>query len=159
MLDIPICAISTRHFFKFLAKAELVKIPLLGFIIRKLYITVNRNSLRGRVKSYQVMRDEISAGISVWIYPEGTRARTLLPLNSFQEGAFRLANETNTAIAIAAINDSGKHLPSGAIFPFRPGKIDIYWLITVNCNDLNSCKELSYKIISDKLNQLNLSGH
>lgn len=42
MLDIPLYARACSNTFRFLSKAELTKIPLLGYVIRKLYVTVKR---------------------------------------------------------------------------------------------------------------------
>ena len=42
MLDIPTYALACSNTFRFLSKAELAKVPLLGYVIKNLYITVNR---------------------------------------------------------------------------------------------------------------------
>jgi 1-acyl-sn-glycerol-3-phosphate acyltransferase len=153
MLDIPVCAVSTAHFFKFLAKEELVKVPLLGPIIKRLYITVNRSSVREKVHSYQKMREEINGGASVWIYPEGTRSDELLPLSDFQDGAFRLAKETGKKLAVAAIVDAGRQLPPKAFFPFKPGVIKVYWLGIINCPDTADCTQKAKEMITQKLSE------
>ncbi len=40
LLDVPAKALATSHFFKFLAKQELTRVPLLGRIVKQLYVTV-----------------------------------------------------------------------------------------------------------------------
>lgn len=148
-LDIPICAVGTPNYFKFLAKEELVKIPFLGYIIKRLYITVKRDNVRDRVKSFQKMRKEVENNTSIWLYPEGTRNRTDLPLNTFQDGAFRLAIDTATPIAMMVIIDSGKNLPAGTFFQFKPGIVHFYCLPPINTvgmkgAEANALKEKAY---------------
>src|SRR5688500_11520050 len=41
-LDIPLYALACRNTFRFLAKEELTRIPLMGYVIKRLYLTVNR---------------------------------------------------------------------------------------------------------------------
>ncbi len=126
-LDIPVITIATQHFFKFLAKEELTKIPLLGYIIKNLHLTVDRKSSRGRAESMAKMKQALEAGVSVVIFPEGTRNRTDQPLKSFHDGAFQLALKSGTPIAMLSINNSGKLLPAGEILQFSPGTINCYW--------------------------------
>jgi 1-acyl-sn-glycerol-3-phosphate acyltransferase len=126
-LDIPACAASTGHIFKFLAKEELGRAPLLGYIIRKLYITVDRSSLRARVLSMQKMEKTLNEGISVWIYPEGTRNKSKEPLGPFFDGAFQLAIASQKPVAVLTIIGTRKILPSGEFFQLHPARVKAYW--------------------------------
>lgn len=126
-IDIPACAVSTNHIFKFLAKDELRKIPLLGYIISNLYIMVDRSSMRARVLSMQKMEATLTEGISVWIYPEGTRNKSTEPLGPFFDGAFQLAIASQRPIAVLTIIGTSKILPSGQLFQLRPGRVKSVW--------------------------------
>jgi 1-acyl-sn-glycerol-3-phosphate acyltransferase len=126
-LDIPLCACATSHYFKFLAKVELVKIPLLGYIIRNLYITVGRKSLRDRVASLNKMKEALEDGASVWLYPEGTRNKSNEPLGPFFDGAFQLAIMSGRPLAVLTIKDTGRHLPAGELYQLIPGKVQAWW--------------------------------
>lgn len=126
-LDIPVMALATQHFFKFLAKAELTKIPFLGYILKNLYLTVDRKSRKGRAESMAKMKEALEAGTSVVIFPEGTRNRTDEPLKSFHDGAFQLALKSGAPIAMLSINNSGKLLPAGEMLQFSPGIIACHW--------------------------------
>jgi 1-acyl-sn-glycerol-3-phosphate acyltransferase len=126
-IDIPTCAASTNHIFKFLAKDELRKIPLLGFIISNLYIMVDRSSMRARVLSMQKMEKTLEDGISVWIYPEGTRNKSAEPLGPFFDGAFQLAIASQKPVAVLTIIGTAKILPSGQLFQLRPGRVKAIW--------------------------------
>lgn len=142
-LDIPAFALATQHPFKFLAKQELTKIPLLGYIIKHLYLTVRRQSLRGRAESMKQMQDALDKGISVAIFPEGSRNRTDKPLKGFYDGAFQLAVQAQTDIAILTIHGTNNLLPAGALFQFLPGKIHCRWLDVISTKGLSE-KDVPY---------------
>ena len=146
-LDIPACAVSTNHTFKFLAKEELGKVPLLGYIIRKLYIMVDRSSLRARVLSMQKMEKTLADGVSVWIYPEGTRNKTNEPLGPFFDGAFQLAIASQRPVAVLTIIGTGKILSSGQLFQLRPGRVKAIWSEPIQTkgmgkNDIPTLREM-----------------
>jgi 1-acyl-sn-glycerol-3-phosphate acyltransferase len=126
-LDIPVCARTTNHTFKYLAKDELTRVPLLGYIITHLYITVKRQSMRDRVAALKKMEDAINSGISVWLYPEGTRNTSDDPLTDFQDGAFTLAVNTGKPLAVLTVMDTRKLLEPGKFFQVFPGKVEAWW--------------------------------
>jgi 1-acyl-sn-glycerol-3-phosphate acyltransferase len=127
-LDIPVFALSCKNTFRFLAKAELEKIPILGFLIRKMYITVKRTDRNDRNKSIEVMRQSLNRGISVFICPEGTRNRKNEPvLLDFRDGAFRLAVITQTPIAVLTVLNTGEHLSPNRAIELAPGKLYAAW--------------------------------
>ncbi|MGL4598369.1 MAG: lysophospholipid acyltransferase family protein [Bacteroidia bacterium] len=127
-LDIPTFALASKNTFRFLAKAELEKIPLLGFLIRKMYITVKRTDRNDRNKSIEVMRQSLNKGISVFICPEGTRNRKNEPvLLDFRDGAFRLAVITQTPIAVLTVMNTGEHLSPNRPLELAPGKLYAAW--------------------------------
>jgi 1-acyl-sn-glycerol-3-phosphate acyltransferase len=126
-IDIPVCARATTNTFKFLAKDELVKIPLLGYIIKKLYITVRRQSIRDKVLAIKKMEAELEKGISIWLYPEGTRNTTEEPMTDFQDGAFTVAVNTGKPLAVLTIYDTAKILKPGGIWNARAGTVNAWW--------------------------------
>jgi 1-acyl-sn-glycerol-3-phosphate acyltransferase len=65
------------------------------------------------VKSLERARERIAAGISVVVFPEGTRS-TDGKLLRFKKGGFMLAVQANTKIVPVTINGSRNLLPSGA---------------------------------------------
>lgn len=128
-LDIPLYALACKNTFRFLAKAELTKIPLMGFIIRKLYLSVNRQDRADRNKSIEVMRKTLEEGISVFLCPEGTRNRyEEPPLLEFREGAFRLAVATQTPIAGFVVLNTGRKLNPLQPIALAPGMLHAVWL-------------------------------
>jgi 1-acyl-sn-glycerol-3-phosphate acyltransferase len=145
-LDIPAYAIACNHTFRFLAKAELTKIPLLGYIIRNLYITVDRKDKIARAKSMDRMIRSLKNNISVFICPEGTRNKTHAPLLPFHDGAFRLAIEAGIPLAILVVKNTDKLLSPVKPIELSPGRIDCIWLKPIDtkgltADDIPSLKE------------------
>lgn len=126
-LDILIAAVSSFNTFRFLAKAELTKLPVLGYIIKRLYVPVERKSKTERTKSVDTMRRSLQEGVSVYIYPEGTRNKTDKPLLDFYDGAFRLAIENQAPLAVLTIGDSRRLLNPLKFMDLRPGIIHCTW--------------------------------
>lgn len=88
---------------RWVAKKELLRVPLFGWGLRALQnIIIDRSDHEGAVESYRRARERISRGISVMVFPEGTRGTgdELLP---FKKGGFVLALETATPVVPIAI--------------------------------------------------------
>lgn len=141
--DIPAWRLATNHFFKFLAKEELTKIPLLGFIIRHLCLTVNRKDPKARAESFEFMQDSLQNGNSVVIFPEGSRNRTQEPLMRFYDGAFQLGIQSGYPIAVLTIKGSWDILEADSLFQMSPGTIHCYW------EGILQTEDLSYEAINE----------
>ncbi|HSD10598.1 MAG TPA: lysophospholipid acyltransferase family protein [Candidatus Binatia bacterium] len=88
---------------RFVAKKELLKVPVFGWGLAALKnIVIDRSNQVQAVRSYAVAGQRIRRGISVVVFPEGTRGvgEELLP---FKKGGFVLAMETGTPIAPIAV--------------------------------------------------------
>ena len=100
--------------FKFLMKQELMKIPLLGFAMRKVgYIGIERKDPRKAVESMRAAAERINNGASVLIFPEGTRSLDGR-LQEFKRGGFNLALRARCEIVPIGIAGSAKLLPKGS---------------------------------------------
>jgi 1-acyl-sn-glycerol-3-phosphate acyltransferase len=127
-LDIPLFAIACVNTFRFLSKIEVTKIPLIGYVVKRLYITVDRKSKEDRAKSVVKMQDSLlKEKISVVLFPEGTRNRTAEPLIDFKDGAFRLAVDTQLPIATLVILNSGSFSPANKFIQLKPGILKAIW--------------------------------
>jgi len=92
-------ASATPQPAKFLAKSELKKFPVFGFMVNMLGVMVDRNDKESRDRSFQILINELGIGNSIFIYPEGTRNRTPDLLKEFKDGAFRAAIVAQVPIA------------------------------------------------------------
>lgn len=126
-LDIPLFARACVNTFRFLSKIEVTRIPLMGYIVKRIYITVDRKNREDRVKSVEKMRSSLlDENVSVVLFPEGTRNRGNEPLLEFKDGAFRLAIDTQLPIAVLTILNAKEFLPANE-FGLRPGTLYAAW--------------------------------
>jgi 1-acyl-sn-glycerol-3-phosphate acyltransferase len=126
-LDIPLFARACVNAFRFLSKIEVTKIPVMGYVVKKLYITVDRNDKDDRVKSIERMkRSLLDEKISVVLFPEGTRNRTDKSLIDFKDGAFRLAIDTQLPMAVLTILNTKDFIPANK-FELKPGTVKAIW--------------------------------
>jgi 1-acyl-sn-glycerol-3-phosphate acyltransferase len=96
---------------KWLSKAELFKVPVLGWLMRLAGdVPVRRGEGRSAVEALQRCRVVLKQRVSVMIFPEGTRSPTadMLP---FKDGAFRLAIDSGVPILPLAVSGTGTALP------------------------------------------------
>jgi 1-acyl-sn-glycerol-3-phosphate acyltransferase len=125
-IDIPVLVQSLLRFqLRWIAKKELLRVPLFGWAMwATKHITVDRADPTDALKSLERATKRLSAGISIVVFPEGTRSRDgrLLP---FKKGGFLLAAQTRTKIVPVTIVGSAKVLPAGA-WRLRRGAIEVF---------------------------------
>ena len=121
-MDIPVTVHSVRTPYRILAKSEMAKIPIFGFIYKKATIMVDRSDKDQRAKSYLDLKGTIHKGLSVLVYPEGTFNETGQPLKHFYDGAFKLAINTQTDIQPMVILDTLDRMHYSSLFSLYPGK-------------------------------------
>lgn len=102
-LDIPAMGLNRWNSI-FVGKNDIGKIPLFGYMYRKLHITVNRSSLKSRSESLKQSLAAIDAGKNLIIFPEGGIVTKKDPVMAkFKDGAFRVAIEKQIAIVPVTI--------------------------------------------------------
>ena len=108
MADIPLLLGSMHLNLRFVAKEELGKIPIFGYVIKKAgFVMIKRGQNREALKSLLATSEVLKSGRSVHIFPEGTRSvdGKLLP---FKRGAFLVAQKGGAPILPVTI--IGSHL-------------------------------------------------
>lgn len=91
----------------YMAKAEIRKVPLLRTWMKRLHcLFVDRKDVRSGIRVIQDSVELLNNGISVCIFPEGTRNTTNDTLLAFKAGAFRAAQKSGAPIVLMAINNS-----------------------------------------------------
>lgn len=150
-IDIPVLVQSLAHFqLRWIAKKELLWVPLFGWAMwATKHITVNRSDSRDAVKSLERAKRRMAAGISVVVFPEGTRSRNgkLLP---FKKGGFLLALQTGKTIVPIIINGSGQLLPSGD-WRLRSGNVEV---IVEKPITTETYRAGSIRLLSDRVRQV-----
>ena len=101
--------------FKFILKRELMKIPILGFTMKRArYIPIDRENPRKAIKSMNEAAEKIKNGSSVLIFPEGTRSIDG-QIQPFKPGGFHLALKSGCDIIPITIVNSRKIVPKGSL--------------------------------------------
>jgi 1-acyl-sn-glycerol-3-phosphate acyltransferase len=110
---------------RWVAKKELLSVPLFGWGVRHAgHIIIDRSDTARSIESLRAAQEKMRTGISVIIFPEGTRSpdgRMLLP---FKKGGFMMAVETGIPIVPLAIRGSEAILPKGS-WQAASGVIDV----------------------------------
>jgi 1-acyl-sn-glycerol-3-phosphate acyltransferase len=112
------------HHFSWIAKEELFRIPLFGLAMKRAgYLPLDRSDGRRALKTMESAAEKIRTGISVIIFPEGTRSMDgrLLP---FKRGGFLLAARAGVPIVPFTISGSAQVNPPKQL-RLTPGTITI----------------------------------
>lgn len=122
-LDTPLSYVNIKAAFRTLAKRELIKLPVMGFIFQTSGIMVDRSSPESRKESYDRMLNALEIGESLLIYPEGTQNRTEEPMQKFYDGAFRAAIDKQVPILPILSINSRRIMPQAKFGRMVPGKM------------------------------------
>jgi 1-acyl-sn-glycerol-3-phosphate acyltransferase len=89
--DIPVLLAYLPVQFRWLAKAELFKIPIFGRAMRGAgYVKIDRFNQEAAFESLNEAARKMKNGVSIMIFPEGTRSRDG-NIRSFKKGGFIMA--------------------------------------------------------------------
>ncbi|MEO5984851.1 MAG: lysophospholipid acyltransferase family protein [Ferruginibacter sp.] len=128
LLDVPLSAPFVPGPNKTIAKASFAKVPLFGLFYKRGAVLVNRKDEKSRVKSFEEMKEVLSGGIHMSIYPEGTRNRTKETMKPFYDGAFKLAKAANKKIMPCVISGTKRAMPINKTFYLLPGLLQMEFL-------------------------------
>lgn len=101
----PICAVAAMsRDLVFVAKPGVLKIPVIGYLMKKVgFMAIDRDNARNAVSTIKQAAHMVAeVGLSVGIYPEGTRSKSeqLLP---FHAGSFKIASIAKCPVVVASI--------------------------------------------------------
>jgi 1-acyl-sn-glycerol-3-phosphate acyltransferase len=97
--------------FKWVSKAELFKVPVLGWnMVLNDYVPLKRGDATSIRDMMDHCRRHLERGSPVLIFPEGTRAQDG-KLQAFKDGAFRLAMEAKVPLIPVAVTGTHEALP------------------------------------------------
>ncbi|NJM26733.1 MAG: 1-acyl-sn-glycerol-3-phosphate acyltransferase [Bacteroidia bacterium] len=148
-LDIPGITMAIPGGFRPLAKKELLKIPVFGWITKSAGVVVDRSSPESRKKSLDRLKRILNMGISILIFVEGTQNRTKEILQPFKDGAFRIAIDAQKSLMPIVVIGAGPLMPPGTI-NVKPGKIRVVIgrpIPTDSVADTKALKEQTFQIM------------
>jgi 1-acyl-sn-glycerol-3-phosphate acyltransferase len=124
--DIPALAGALPR-YKFVAKAELFKIPVFGPAIRAIgMVPIERQNRKAAFSAYRVAAEKIRAGNSCVVFPEGTRGDDYR-IRPFKKGPFVLAIAAGVPIIPVLLHGTHDVFAKGT-WLVRPGQFDIHLL-------------------------------
>ena len=123
-LDPPILLPSIPCRCSVLVKKEVFRIPILGIAMKMAdLVPVDRSNREAAVESVRAAADVMRHGLSMVIFPEGTRSSDgrLLP---FKKGPFHLAMETSVPIIPVTLLGTSECWPKST-WAMRPGNVTL----------------------------------
>ena len=156
MTDIMLMLAVVDRPFVFVGKKELASIPLFGFFYKRTCILVDRNNAQSRRAVYESAQNRLNRGLSVCIFPEGgVPYDESIVLDTFKDGAFRLAIEHQIPIVPISFGDNKKRL-SYTFFSGSPGlmRVKIHEHVETKGKTLEDRKEIKAQVFQTIYQQL-----
>ena len=164
LLDVPLSCPYVPGPNKTIAKRSFARIPLFGWFYRKGSVLVDRKNEKSRIISFELMKNVLAKGFHMCIYPEGTRNRSVEPLKTFYDGAFKLAITTGNAIIPCIITGTKKAMPVDRVFYLLPVRLKMHFMPAVPAEGMGVA-DLKKKIFNmmlekvEKVNIINSTNH
>jgi 1-acyl-sn-glycerol-3-phosphate acyltransferase len=117
--NFDVFALAARlSWMKFVAKAELFRVPILGQAMNQAgMVPLERANRKAAFGAYSVATKRLQMGASIAVYPEGTRGEAY-PLRPFKKGPFVMAIQAQAPIVPVLIH--------GALEVQRKGELKVY---------------------------------
>lgn len=144
-----------RSKFKWIMKKEIKRIPLVGKACEYAgHIFIDRTNSRSAARSIEAAAKRLIGGVSVVIFPEGTRTHDGL-IGKFRRGAFLLASDLNLPLVPITIKGAFEVLPRNT-FLIHPGKITMVIHNPLNTesynhDNINELIDKTHEIIQNDL--------
>ena len=120
----------------YVAKSEMLRYPLLRDWMKRLYcVFLDRSDLRAGMQMILTCIDYIKNGISICIFPEGTRSKDG-QMQPFHEGSLKMAAKTGCPIIPMAISNSAQIFENHMPF-VRPCKVIVEYGVPVYPKELS----------------------
>ena len=154
-LDPLIPGACSSNYFKYIGKAEVLKIPIVGFVLKNLNFPVKREDKIARMKVMDLMRLAIEDGAGIFFFPEGTRNKTPKTLLPFHDGAFKLSIEKQIPLVVLTIINGWEICPPNK-WLLKPGKLHCVWSHPISpapftLENLSAFKEHTRKLMMTEI--------
>ena len=138
LADVPVSSPGIPGPNRTLAKVEMAKIPIFGYIYKSGSILVTRQDAQSRKESIPLMLEALEKGLHLCLFPEGTRNKTDQPLARFYDGAFKVAIQAQKPI-IPGVIFGTKHIldPNKKVWGW-PHKIELHFLPEISTEGMTA---------------------
>ena len=122
----------------YVAKKEMESIPLLSIWMRYLHcLFLDRKNIKEGMKTILLAIEEMKNGISICIFPEGTRSKMGNEMLEFKGGSFKAATKAKCPIVPVALIDSFKPFDTNSIAPVT---VQVHFLKPLYYDDYKDMK-------------------
>ena len=154
LADVPVSSPGIPGPNRTLAKVEMAKIPIFGYIYKSGSILVTRQDAQSRKDSIPMMVAALEKGLHLCLFPEGTRNKTDQPLARFYDGAFKVAIQAQKPIIPGIIFGTRSILDSNKKIWAWPHKIELHFLPEIStegmvATDSDTLKLKVFEIMKD----------
>lgn len=165
-LDIPVLVAALPLDLHFVAKSELLRIPLLRDFFGSTDIAIPRHSAQGSLKAYEQCGAMLNPGSAVVVFPEGGIWGVAPRMAAFKVAPFGMALQQGVTLLPVSLPDTWKLLPECPRHFLRPGLCRVRLLEPVDTAtlypggqeaDYKALKNLCYQRIQSDLNELHPS--
>lgn len=142
--------------YQFMGMKELQKIPIFGFIYKKLNITVDRSKSSSKKDAFTKSLQAIENNHSLILFPEGgIKSKNPPQMMPFKTGAFRVAIEKQVPIVPISLAHNWKILPAYKwVINWMPASVVYHEPIPtkgLTMDDLEELMEKTYKVIQEEI--------
>jgi 1-acyl-sn-glycerol-3-phosphate acyltransferase len=122
--DVLVLLAHLRNNFRWFARRDLFDVPVMGEAMRVIgHLPVDRDSPRASLRSLMVGARLARNGVSMLIFPEGTRSPDGR-LHEFMEGGFHLAIKSGRPVVPVVVTGTFRVLPRHSLL-IRPGRVSL----------------------------------
>ncbi|MCA2979594.1 MAG: 1-acyl-sn-glycerol-3-phosphate acyltransferase [Myxococcaceae bacterium] len=154
-IDIPALFLALPVNFRFVAKQALQYVPVLGwYMTMAKFVFIDRSNHKKAIRSLERAGERIRGGISIAMFPEGTRSPDLA-IMPFKKGPFALAMKAGVPVVPIAIEGSGRLMPKNS-WNITPGPITIAIGAPVDPAPFGDDREALMKAVRDRIIDLSV---
>lgn len=110
-IDVMVMFRMSKIPFVFVGKKELVKIPIFGYLYKRVVIMVDRSSSKSKFGVYGRVDKAIEKGYNICIFPEKSYLDETILLNPFKDGAFKISLKYKMPILPLVFLDCKRKFP------------------------------------------------
>lgn len=139
ILDIPLILYTSNKKVSFIAKKEILKVPIIGaWLKRSGGIALDRENPREAIKSINQCIENTKDGYSIGLFPEGTRSKDGT-VGEFKKGSLKFATKSKCPIVPVSIDRASRCFEDNR--SFVPNKIKIVYGQPIYTTNLSKDEE------------------